>query len=123
MDYNRNCQSARNESRLESKKMKYYIHEFTTNRNDKITMGKAWVNENDIFQSTDSQPVKILMRRHESIHKMVRQFLLHDWRKALSRLTDSGALLIQYSPLENSIFLAGYLKTINCKSVKIIPVI
>ncbi len=101
--------------------MKYYIHEFATERNDKIAMGKAREDVNDILQSIDFQPVKIPVRRHEGIHKIARQFLaLHDWRKALSQLMDGDALLIQYPPLENSIFLAGYLKSISQRGLKII---
>ena len=101
--------------------MKYYIHEFATKRNNKIAMGKAREDMNQILQSTDFQPIKIPVHKHEGIHKISRQFLaLHDWHKALKRLTCKDVLVIQYPPLENSIFLAGYLKFINRKGLKII---
>lgn len=68
-------------NRSEGKKIKYYILEFATDRNDKVAMGKARKDANDILQSIDFQSVKIPVHRHEGIHKTVRQLKvssLHD---------------------------------------------
>ena len=102
-------------------KMRYYIHEFATGRNNKIAMGKAREDMNEVLQAMDFQPIKIPVRKHEGIHKIARQFLaLHDWHIGLNGLTGNDVLLIQYPPLENSIFLAEYLKATHRKGVKII---
>lgn len=76
---------------------------------------------NVVLHSMDFQPIKIPVRKHEGIHKIGRQFFaIHNWRKALNGLTVNDALLIQYPPLENSIFLAEYMEELHRKGVKII---
>ena len=100
--------------------MKYYIQEVATERNKKIAMGKAREDVNIILNFIGFKPINIPVRKHTGTQKFFRQFQsLADWNKSVSSLKRGDSLLIQYPPLENSLFLNNCLNRLTKKGVKI----
>ncbi len=101
--------------------MRYYIHEFTNRSNNKISIGKAREDVNAILCSIGFHPIKIPVRKHGGIYKILRQFLaVRDWNRELRRLKSGDILLIQYPPIENTLFLRSVLHKKKQNGLKII---
>ena len=104
--------------------MNYFVFEKPTDHQRKTAMSKARVDINEIVSSLGFTKITIDSTRHDGVYRIFRQFdVLKSWKKYLSKLKAEDIVLIQYPPVENSIFLHELFARLAQKGIKFVILI
>lgn len=104
--------------------MQYYVREIPYESQMLGAWGKARGDINAILDLMGFIPLNIQQSNHTGIHKYTRNIVYRGvWEKALSTLKQGDQLVVQYPPLENTIFLSQCFHRISKRGVKIILIV
>lgn len=104
--------------------MKYYIQEIPPDSQNRGAWGKARSDTNIILHAMGFVPLYIKQSDHQGFNRYIRQIkCLAQWEEQLSGLIKDDLIVLQYPPLENSLFLMRLFERISKRDVKIVTLI